>query len=125
MVLLCIDESGNTSETIALDLVAIPDKSIEPLCQLFTLRPNDPVEIRALYQRDPEKNKRKPGELPRPRNEFKYSDFLNVENGSNLPVYRQFINEKLRGAAKLPLQVFCSIFDKPASNESRLGLLNI
>lgn len=125
MTLLCIDESGNTQETIALSLVVIPDYAIEALWQIFTLRPNDPPEIKALYERDPEKNKRKPEDPPRPRNEFKYSDFINAENVTNLPIYREFINEKISAAAKLPLKLYCTIFDKPIENEDRILRINL
>lgn len=124
-MLLCIDESGNTSDLIALGLTAIPKTALGPLMQIFTLRPNDPDEIRALYNRDPEIRKRKPGEAIRPRNEFKYSDFINAERAANLPIYRQFVKEKLKLAAALPIRTFCSLFDKPADNALRRDTLNI
>lgn len=125
MTLLCIDESGNTQGVIALGLVAIQDKAIDAISQLFTVRPNDPPEILALYARDPESNKRKEGELPKPRNELKYSDFLNAEKATNLPTYREFIKQKLEKSATMPIQVFCSLFDNPIENLERRKRLNL
>jgi hypothetical protein len=125
LTLLCIDESGNTQSQIALGLVAIPDKAIDPLCQIFTLRPTDPEPIKALFLRDPEAKKRKQGEPAKPREEFKYSDFLNAERASNLAVYRDFIKTKLELASKLPIQIFCSIFDKPELDIERLKRFNL
>ncbi len=125
MVLLCIDESGNTSDVIALGLVAISEKAKEPLEQLFTLRSTDPEPIRALYHRDSEIDKRKTGENSKPRLEFKYSDFLNAEKHTNFGIYREFVKEKLRQAAKLNIQIFCSLFDKPDDNDQRIGRINV
>ena len=125
MTLLCIDESGNTSDVIALGLVAISEKAVEPLCQIFTLRPTDPEPIKALYNRDPDSKKRKQGEQAKPREEFKYSDFLNAENASNLPIYRDFLKMKLELASKLPIQIFYSVFDNPREETERLKRLNL
>ncbi len=122
-MLLCIDESGNTSNLIALGLTAIPAPGVEPLSQIFTLRPTDPYEVKTLYQRDPDANR--PGHMPTPRKEFKYSDFLNAERATGLPVYRKFLKEKLAEASRLPIRTYCSLFDKPESNDKRLNILRI
>ncbi len=117
-MLLCIDESGNTQETIALALAAIPDKEIDRINQIFTVRPTDPQEIQTLYYRTPLKSSK-------PREEFKYSDFRNAEKATGLSIYTEFLKEKLTKVAKTSVQAYFSVFDKPSDNKRRLEMLKI
>ncbi|MFH0712970.1 MAG: DUF3800 domain-containing protein [Candidatus Micrarchaeota archaeon] len=117
-MLLCIDESGNTNDLIALGLVAIPNNEIEKLSQLFTIRETDPNEIITLYNRIPKDSKK-------PRGEFKYSDLRNAENATGLAVYKEFLKSKLNEIGKTNSQAYFSIFNKPKENSWRREILKI
>ncbi len=118
ILILCIDESGNTNKIIALGLVAIPDISLEYINQLFTLRPNDPQEIKTLYNRIPKGNLK-------PREEFKYSDLVNAYNATSLVVYYEFLKQKLQSLKSANLEVYLTAFDNPQNNEKRLKTLDV
>lgn len=110
MTTLVMDESGNTQQTIAVGLVSIPRKEIPKINELMRINPDDPHEIRILYDK-------------KSHGEFKYADLRNAFRQTQLGVYDEFLRKKLTAVSQLDVEAYLTVFPNPNDNGERLNRL--
>lgn len=108
---LAMDESGNTQKICAFCLVSIPQKELQRMGEILSVKDDDPEEIKTLY-----------GKVC--GGEFKYSNFRNAYKTTGLEVYDKYLKGKLHEISKLHIQIYYSVFPNPVDNKERLARLH-
>ncbi len=107
---IAMDESGNTQAVCAFCLVSIPQKEIDRISEILTVKPSDAPEIITLWQKVC-------------REEFKYSAFRQAFRTTGLEIYDSYLREKLIRIGQLKIQVYFSVFPNHSENNLRIGRL--